>query len=530
MAAFFALACSSDTTDPGPGPEPIRITYSPQTTSIPVLAGETREFTATVNGTDIVEVQWTLDGTDVATGESYLFEAATVGNYDLVVAVDADGTPGSRSWELTVSPDESTLPPVVSGLAADHGDTPGEVVVSWIKNTTGTHPLDAYLVAVSYTDRITEAEWDEADFVTEVAPGPAIGQELAMSEPEFDIRPGESAWFAVRVRDDHGQLSHLDSSVNLEVSTAWHLELVVRDDEGTGMATTLVTYDCGDCVEGTRNGVTGGNGSLRVGPFRSVDAVTVATNTSDDEGGTPPTGWFDYTSGPLPAGTPPLEIVLPRRYALDLEPCVDTQHDNFMDYLQFMTKTALANPADSERRLLHRWRDYPVAVYLYPETLPALGEDVRPHLRNALAAWSGALGEGWLIETADSNSADIIVDLGELHSLWRGLMVVEPGAPPAGTVEPERVRVLINRNFPFPTMVGVSEVAMHEIGHALGLLNHSCGSGKGNLMDNGGLSVTDLEALDPADWYTLIHATETRAVNTIRHLPASVGMAAYDTE
>lgn len=528
VVAFWGMACSSGTTDPEPGPTPVQISYSPQSTTVPLLAGDSREFIVTVTGTDIVDVEWSLDDAVVGTGTTHLFEAASVGAFDLSVAVDADGTTGDRSWELVVSPDESTLPPVVANLTVDHGPAPGEVVVRWSR-VSGTHPLEIYLVAVSYTDRITEAVWDEADFVAEVLPQPVITQELVMSSPAYDIRPGERAWVAVRARDDHGQISHLDASVSVVVTTAWYLDLVIRDDRGDPLGTTLFSYDCGECVEGIRNGVTGADGSKRLGPFRSVDAVTVVTNSSDDEGGVEPTGWYDYTTEPLTVGVPPLEIVLPGRYELDLEPCIDTGFENFMDYLQYMTKTAGENPADPERRLLHRWSNYPVTVYIRPETLPQLGEDTAPHLRLALGAWETALGAGWLVETPDENGADIIMELGDLDFGIAGLTVVEPGPSPIGSVVPERVRILIATEIPFPNMVSISEVGMHEMGHALGLLNHSCLSGKGNLMDSGGLAMADLEAIDASLWHTLIHATETRAVGAIRHLPPGVVMTGYET-
>jgi hypothetical protein len=530
--ALMALAACSSSTDPQPRPEPIQISYSPLAATVPLLAGESRRFDVTVNGTDDVTVAWTLDDAPAGAGPSYLFDDATVGTHDLVVAVAAGDSSGGRAWAVVVSPNEITLPPEVTGVTVVHGDAPGSVVLRWLKDSTGTYPIADFLVAVSYDDAIDEETWDDADFIATVAPGPAIQQQLAMAAPAFDIRPGEQVWFAVRARDDRGQLSHQYLSPTIEVSTAWHLDLVVQDDRGTGLATALVTYDCGDCSEGTRNAVTGADGSLRLGPFRSVDQVVVATNTSDVSGGAAGRGWYDYTTDPLPAGTPPLAIVLPARHPLDLEDCDGSQnYADFMAYLQEMSRTDAQNPADPDRRLLHRWSDYPLTVFIRDDVMPQLGDaPIRPSVRDAVAAWETAMGGGWLVETADSSSADIVVRVWDLPANIAGLTSIEPGRPPLGSVVPEQVTLNITSDdIGFPNMFHVAEVAMHEMGHGLGLLQHSCLSGQGNLMDGGGLSGSLLEALDPDQWHTLIHATEIDAVRAIRHLPAAVPMGGYET-
>lgn len=530
LTAF--MACSSSSTDPVPDKKPVQITYSPQTGTVLMLAGESRHFEVTVTGTENVAVAWNLNDAAVGTGTQYDFDLSTVGTHDLSVAVTAGDSTGGRSWSVVVTPDESNLPPEVTGVTLEHGAAPGEVDLRWIKDTTGTFPIDFFLVAGSYSERITEENWDASDFIVEAAPGTSIQQQLVMAAPAYDIRPGEELWVAVRTRDDHGQVSHQNISVRLTVSTAWYLDVLLQDDTGDPLVTALISYDCGECVEGARNAVTGGDGLLHLGPFRSVDSVVVATNTSDDVGGDSGNGWYDYVTEPLGIGGGFLNLVLPGRYDLDLAACPETPVTDFMDYFQLMTKTKALNPADDpERRLLHRWADYPLRVFYSAGVLPQLGDEpLAPHARKSVAAWETALGGGWFTETSDSAGAQIVIRVDDLLGSVNGLTSIEPGRPLLGSLVPEQVTVTISDSAGFPNGTHAAETVLHEMGHALGLLNHSCISGKGNLMDGGGLSGFDLEALDESLWYTLIHATEWRAVRAIRSLPAAVPMAGYETE
>ena len=522
LAALFALACSSSPSDPGPGPGEVSFSFYPETSTVPMIAGESREFIVTVTGTDEVTSTWSLDGTEVGTGNSYNFEGMTVGQSELSVAVTAGSKESGRDWTLVVNPDESSLPPRVTSVTAEHGNTPAVVVLEWLKDTTGTYPLQDYLVAGSYGGAIDRDNWDTADFVLQASVGAGITQRLILDEQTHDIRPGETVWFSVRSRDDRGQLSNLGNSPRITVTTAWYLDLLVQDDQGRPRPNILVDYGCSQCDRITRS-----DGTLRIGPFRSIDTITIDTLSPDIDGGSDPIGWFDYQTGELSEADSPYVITLLGRYDLDLTPC-QVQHDNFADYLMYMTKTDLLTPLQPER-MVHRWRDYPVSYFVLEGAVAGTNEQLAPHARAAFPVWDEATQREMFVAAADSASADIVVRFLPLTQPLAGVTRRVDGGTFGASI-PDKLFIDITDRWGYYdddgswVLVRCTEVVLHEIGHALGLIDHSCLSGS-NLMDNGG-ATNILRGLSPEEWYQAIRATESNAVRAIRYLPQGVVMGA----
>ena len=153
LAALLVAACGSST-DPGGGGE-VEITYSPTVAAFTMTVGGSRELRTTVTGTDQAEIAWSADGAAVGSGPVYVHVPAQVGTDTVAVVVGAGGRTSGRQWLVTVEPDLSQLPPVVSGVTLTHGPRPGEVVVSWLRVTPTHAPIDDYLVACSYAGPVT---------------------------------------------------------------------------------------------------------------------------------------------------------------------------------------------------------------------------------------------------------------------------------------------------------------------------------------------------------------------------------------
>ncbi len=522
VCTIALAACGSDSGPAQPAAE-IIVSFRPASDILHFVVGESETLWVEVEGTTEYTVAWTRGGVAGGTSDTYELAADEVGVDTVAVAVVAGGKEQARLWRVEVTPDESKLPREVADLNVIHGAEPAEVVVTWFRSTATAFPLVSYDVAVSYDERITDDNWD-ASMVAVTVPHDAgvLRLNQLLTEADDDIRPGQEAWFAVRARDDHGQLSPVGGSFRLVISYAWYLDVHVQDDAGRGLPSIILLYGDGERQN------TDAAGDSRIGPLRSIDEVAVSTNASNGEPGEPPPWYYNFNAAPRGVDDGPLIITIVEKYELDLEVCGETpSYLDFMGYLQWMTYTE-EERVDRPNRYLLRWDHYPVAVHFAP--FDTVGVELSDLARAAMAIWNDALGQEVLVETTSEAEADILcvfdTTLGPFIA-GRVSSLVPGGWLPDATPE-----VLLLALDPYDAFVLdelreiiVTEVTLHEFGHTLGLYNHSCLSGKGNLMDAGGAAGSLAEGPDNA-----IHATEWRAVRAIMNLPAGVDMAAFERQ
>jgi hypothetical protein len=87
-----------------------------------------------------------------------------------------------------------------------------------------------------------------------------------------------------------------------------------------------------------------------------------------------------------------------------------------------------------------------------------------------------------------------------------------------GEVIPEKILIQINSGKDFSSETRATEVACHELGHALGLYGHFTGNPGTHLMESPTPNLLQT-GLDNA-----IHPDERRAVRAIRYLPQGLDM------
>jgi hypothetical protein len=506
--------CSSSTEpEVDPNPDPV-IVFSPASQGQSLALSDSLEFSVSVRPAANLTVSWYLQGQVVGQDPVLTFLPSAVGKDTLQVSAVAGAVRDTFYWVIEVEEDVTAIPPEVSNVDAQPGPRPAEVEVTWIRVAGATFPLEEYLVAFSYDGPVTEENWDQATILGRYPPVPGqVGYTQIYNETEHDMRPGQEAWFAVRVRDDRQQLSPLTSSVRHDITWPWWLGGLVRDDAGLPLPVVGVS---GGGVEDN----TDGRGLFLFDePYRNIDGIRVATSSS---------GQYNFHTPPFTVQqeTTHVDITLINKYGLGDPSCY---FGDFLEYLRIMTRTVEV-PGVPAESLLYRWDQYPISVYIPSGVQNQAGVDMEAPCLAAMEFWNltmrndadllGITETDYFVRTGDQASADIFF-LFELRPQNYGEITLElPAGKELGEVVPVQMQIWINLVSDLDEFEEVQGVALHEFGHTLGLFNHSECPGAEYLMAIAG-GAAAMRRLEP------IHLDERRAIRAIRNLPQGTDMAEF---
>lgn len=501
--ALLLGGCGSGSTGPDGG-DPVAIAFTPAAQGQQLVIGQALACAVQTTPAAAVDVTWRMRGAVVGTAAEYTYDASFVRRDTLRVHAESGVSTRDWFWVIDVAAEPATTPPIVPNVQVSAGPDPVQVVVTWNRIPASTWPITHYVVKVSYAGPVTVQNWDAAQALAEIPHQAGQVGYSATFGPSDGLAPGVDAWFAIRGRDDHGQLSSLTAGGFTTITSEWWIEGRVTDDVGLPLLGVIV-----GTAAPVRNGNTDGAGHFRLGPYRSIDAVSVRTTTTDH---------FDFTSAPLSSPVDiDFDIVLPARYAIDPD-CL-AYGGSFLDYVRDQTRTT-AVAGDTSATRLWRWDNYPVRVFL-PDSTLASGRQMDDLARPMLALWNDTVGEAMFVEVATAAEADA-------HFRWvtdaaagYGQVSLElPAGGVIGNVRPERMRIEVETGL--LTDQFFKEVSLHELGHVLGLIEHydnSCPT-SGHLMVNGASG--NLSLPEP------IHPDEVRAVRLISRLRQGIDMAGYE--
>lgn len=503
LAGLLSSGCGGGVGSPDGG-DPVVISFTPAAQGQQLVVGQFLACAAQTDRSASLAVTWRLRGAVVGTASDYVYEAAQVGRDTLRARAVSGAVTKDWFWVIDVEAEPSTAPPPVPNLAATAGTDPVQVDLTWNRIPASTWPLVDYVVKVSYAGNVTAQNWDALPVLATVPHQAGLAAYRATFGAADGLTAGADAWFAVRGRDDRGQLSTVVSNAYTVVTREWWIEGRVTDDSGQPMLGVIV-----GSASPLRNDNTDDAGWYRLGPYRSIDAVTVRTTTVDH---------CDFTSAVLSGSADArLDIVLPYRYVIDPE-CLE-YGGSFLDYVRTMTRTASVD-GDTSATRLWKWPAYPVRVFLPDSTLVG-GRQLDDLARPMLGIWNDAVGEPVLVEVPTAAEADV-------HFRWvtdapagYGQVALElPAGGILGNVIPQRMRVDVETGLLTDTFF--QEVALHELGHVLGLVEHydpSCAT-SGHLMVFGASG--NLSLAEP------IHPDEARAVRLVVRLRQGLDMAGYE--
>jgi hypothetical protein len=508
--------CSSST-EPEVKPDPTpSILFSPAGQGQGMSLSQTMDFSAVAQPAASMTVNWYRGGVLVGQDPVFTYVPAEVGRDTLQVSAFTGAVQDTYYWVINVEEDVTAIPPEVSNVVVEAGPHPADVAVSWIRVSGATFPLVEYMVAFSYDGPITEGNWDQATILGRYPPVPGeVGFFKVFTEQEHDMRPGQEAWFAVRVRDDRQQLSPLMNSVRHDITWPWYLGGLVTDD--AGLPIPIVGVTTGDV-----SGNTDGRGIFLFNePFRNIDGIRVATSS---------TGQYNFHTDPVTVQqeTTYINITLLNKYELGDPSCWSGE---YLEYLRFMTRNVEVPGVPAESQLF-TWGEYPVSVYILPGAVNEAGVDLEASCLAAIDFWNitmrnnadllGIEETDYFVRTTDQEAADIVFLFEHRVQNYGEVSLLLPVGKVLGEVIPLKMQIWINTTVDLDDLLKVQGIALHEFGHALGLFNHSDCSNIGHLMAVAG-GAGAMNRPEP------IHLDEIRAIRAIRNIPQGANMANFDS-
>jgi len=399
------------------------------------------------------------------------------------------------------------------------GECIGSIIVSWTPPTIRDDSIVAYAVAVSHAGPLNEANWSQADVLTEVPARPESELfSIVIADSSSDLQPGTHAWVAVASFNSYGVMCASLSNREIDVTEPWWITGSVTDDTGLPVADVVVQD-----INLVPTASTGPDGRYRIGPYSNLEAVTLRTKTPDVGFPDPAQGiWYDVVAETLFFGGPVLwDFQLIGRSRLTANCSI--YNDDFLTYLRSLTRTTW--PTDHRPNVnLYKWDTYPVTVWI-PEFTNRDGHDYGALCRQTITWWNQAMGAEYLTLVTDRNEARIVFRFGDDGPEFFGkvnLLLPSDDNYVMGEVIPELVEVYLLDKLTPPQLV--QENSLHELGHALGLSGHAYCADSNYLM-----YVSPVGNLDNGPEQA-IHFDEKRALRSVRHLPQGFDMSRVGTE
>ncbi len=409
----------------------------------------------------------------------------------------------------------SPEPLAVEGLDIDNGFVPGQVDISWHSIDDVIMPMIEYLVLALEDQDSVEPDWDEAmelGVFDQRGPGTIYHESFG---PEANLIPGLPYRFTVRGRDTLNRLSPVRDSGVVTVGQGNRVSGILTDHRGRPLA--------GIPLEISFDGMTGNSMWVLTdeqGAFFGfslwLGAVVHIRTYADD---VDPGAWYDYVSDPLLDGTwQDMNLTLIPRRGVD-ESCPQ-YNGSFLTYVRTMTKTT--NPTNSRpNTLLNKWDHFPLSVYI-PDYVNGLGLDMGALCRTAPTTWNDDLDEVFYVFADAAQNADVVFRFGtDFPSVNGQVTILAPiGTHFIGDVIPQKMEVYIAADLSIAQRV--QEVSLHELGHVLGIADHSLCNEAGYLMY---ISSAGVLNNGPEN---AIHPDEKALARCLRYLPQGVNMAGYE--
>ncbi len=408
----------------------------------------------------------------------------------------------------------SREPLPIQGLEITNDFVPGRVEVSWLASDDLVSPIREYLVLVTPEQPGVPPDWDSAQILGRIdARGPGTTYKYSFG-PESYLVPDIPNRYTVRGLDTEERLSPVRDSTVLTVESGFKISGVLTDHYGRPLAGIPLTVSFDGMNGNPQTVTTDAQGTFDCFSLWIGSVVHIQTNAQDVE----PGAWYDYVTEPMVNGAwENMRLVLiPQR---GVDPACPQYSGDFLTYFRSMTTTT--NPTNNRSDTkLHKWDHFPLTVFI-PDLISSHGFSLEPLCRTAIETWNDNMGEEFFVQVSDSVSSDVVFRFGTDNPNVNGeTSLLEPqGNFFIGDVIPKKMEVYIAADMGIAQRI--QEVALHEMGHVLGIATHSLCDEAGYLM-----YISSSGVLDNGP-ENAIHPDEMAMVRCLRYLPQGVNMAGY---
>lgn len=472
LLGLLALTACGDE-DGGTGLSDVRITFDPAPRDTTI--GTLQVYRIEVRRSDGLPAtaSFTVDDVADTTAERFDFVRDQEGDYLVRAVATIDGRSYEGEWRITVS--DGAIPPVpaVPTPSAREGGIPGSISVEWQAPPSSQVPvpLQDYLIAYA-TEPISEESFDQHPRVVVDHNPDAIVQrtrlEGLIEREEYHVR--------VVVRDRLQRRSVASVEVRSEATGHYDLQGRVFQIEPPQSAGDPFPFGV---VRPLQNALVkvGGARSLTEadGVYQLLDLPDIQDQimTAEEQSGSV---FYAIRTAPREPVSREEDLLFFPRDVVIIEPADDTLPSS-MSRLEFIQR--MTSNFDETHQQVHPWRQYPVTLYLGEYVYSGGQEtvDYRQAFEDAARIWNEAAGDSLFRVVLGDVDPD--VDLGvtgarfvadlepQGSSLLGQVRVVRPSGGQLYEDTPEFLEVHMLRSF--NTMLIATWVAVHELGHVLGL-------------------------------------------------------------